>query len=445
MRRLTARVCTGTGAAALVAAFILPATAQATVGPGEGFGSFNLAANAPVVQIRFDDGSNCSGNPSGTAGCEGTIPETVSTLRNGPIGYGLSSILWPGTLAGNLGSLLLAANPSAPSQARMLNSPVRAESRTGSGPDTVTNSDYPGTTMTATATDDAVSASAVVASSASVSVGTFGSTSSSTSVELTGPALAVAKAASQVNEISLADGAVTIGSVSSTVLATTDGVKAAAKGRTIVSDLRIGGQSVTVDDKGITLAGQNNPLNKTASAAVNTVISNLGMYISISEASGTPERGTLVYNAGSLVIAWMTPGGAATAIFGGANVALRAVPDSGGNNVDVGTETEAAAPVNGSVGTVTGARLPSLFGDSRLAAPSAAVTVAPGVPGSAAAQQPGLLPSLASQRLPLPGPPSPAYAVVGLLGVSLLFAGLRQVPDRVLDTKGSTCLTEESV
>src|SRR5688500_6327401 len=97
MRRRAAIGLMAAGTAALVASvtatLAVPTTAQAAqtapvaAEPGSGFSSFNLAANAPVWQTRFHDGSNCSGTPGGTGGCEGVVPETVSTLRNGPIGY----------------------------------------------------------------------------------------------------------------------------------------------------------------------------------------------------------------------------------------------------------------------------------------------------------------------------------------------------------------------
>ena len=74
-----------------------------------------------MVQVREDYAtSNCSASAAGTAACEGVLNETVSTLRNGPIGHSLSSVGWPGTLGGNLGSLILVASPDAPSQVTAL-------------------------------------------------------------------------------------------------------------------------------------------------------------------------------------------------------------------------------------------------------------------------------------------------------------------------------------
>ena len=444
MRRRTALTCIATGALGLVASVLLPvaASAQGVVAaaePGSGFGSFNLSAAAPGVQVRFDDGGNCSARNAGTGGCEGVIPETVSTLRNGPIGYGLSAVVWPGVLAGNVGSVILAANSSAPNEVTMLNSPVRAEARTGSGPDTVTNSQYPGTTMVATAKDDIVTTRADVASSQSAPVGTFGHTTSASSVKLTGAAMAVADASSRVDDISLAGGQITIGSVSSVVQGTTDGAKATGKGKTVVNDVRIAGVPVTIDDRGITVQDQNNPVNATAAAAVNQVVTNMGMTVAVSQPSGKPEGGKIVYNAGSLVMSWKTDGGTFTVIFGGAAVALAAVTGDALNfNLDLDTAPvdsggfTPAAPTGSAGAPVTGG----------LSAPGP-VTGGGAAPAVAAPEQ-ALTPTLAGQGVPLPGPPSPAYLVLGLFGATLLLAGMRQLPDRVLEARVSSCLLGET-
>lgn len=452
MRSRTALTCIATGAVALLAALVLPATATAVEAPaeaGSGFSSYNLAANAPAVQVRFADNDNCAGRAGGTAGCEGVIPETVSTLRNGPIGYALSAVVWPGTLAGNLGSLILAANPNAPSQASMLNSPVRAESRTGAGPDTVTNSSYPGTTMVATAKDDAVAAKADVASSSSNPAGTFGNTTSSTLVKLTGAAQAVGTAFSRADDVSLAGGQMTIGSVTSTVEATTDGKKATAKGRTLVNDVRIAGVPVTIDDRGITVQGQNNPANATAASAVNTVVSNLGMRVALSQPDGKPEGGKVTYSAGSLIISWAPPGSEGrtfTVIFGGATVSLVAAPEGAG--LDFSFDTGTTTPFEPAGGTTTGSTpggtvlAPVSEGGTAGTDPSEGgpVPTSPEVAGDDGSLQA----SLAGGQVPLPGPASPAYLVVGLFGAGLVLAGMRQLPDRLLEARASTCVLGET-
>lgn len=433
MRRARAIGLIGAGLAATTAALVLPASATAAAEPGSGFGSFSLAANAPVEQVRFNDGDKCGGSPGGTGGCEGVVPETVSMLRQGPIGYALSSVAWPGAIAGNLGSIIIVSG--GPKEAGALNSPVRAEARTGSGPDTVTNTDYPGMTMTATAKDATVSASADIAQSSSSQGGTVKNSTSRTKVALTGPTTGIAEAFSRADGISLAGGVVTIGSVTSTAKGTTDGVLASATGRTLVKDVKIAGVPVTIDERGVTVNGTNAPLNKTASDAVNTAISGAGMSIAVSLPSGKPERGSIVYTAGSLVFVWKTSGGSVTAIFGGATVQLAAVK-GGGFNLDLGGTTAPlvdpppfTAGTPGTPGSPGTPGIPATPGEQ----PPAAPVVAPGQ----------IAPVLAGRKVPLPAAPSPAYAVMGLVGVGLLAAGMRQLPDRVLTARATTCVLGE--
>ncbi|MCU1590118.1 MAG: hypothetical protein JWP11_1374 [Frankiales bacterium] len=434
MRRARAIGLIGAGCAALASAVLVPSLAAADSEAGSGFGSYNLAANAPLEQVRFNDGDKCAGTPGGTGGCEGVLPETVAMLRNGPIGYGLSSVAWPGVLAGNIGSVIIVSQ--GPPEAKALNDPVRAEAHTGSGPDTVTNTQYPGMTMTATAKDDVVSAGADIAQSNNSQAGNFNNTTSRSKVQLTGPTTAVAEAYSHADDISLAGGVVTIGSVTSTAKGTTDGLKASATGTTLVKDMKIAGVPVTVDEHGVTVNGNNTPLNKTASDAVNTAITNAGMSIAISLPSGKPIGGSIVYNAGSLIFMWKTPGGTATAILGGAVVQLAAV-QGGGLNLNLGdvpafTPPQPAAFTPGTAGTA--------------GSPGTAPVPAVQVPGAAPAVAPpaAVAPALAAQRTPLPSAPSPVAAILGLLGVGLLAAGMKQLPDRVLEARSNACLLGEN-
>jgi hypothetical protein len=421
-------------AAAMLGTMLLPTTAQAADEAGSGFGSFTLAANAPVMQTRFDDGDRCAGQPGGTGGCEGVVPETVSMLRKGPIGHALSSVVWPGVLAGNIGSVI--AVSGGPPEAAALNSPVRAEAYTGSGADTVTKESYPGTKMVATAKDETVSATADIAQAASTEGGSLNNAQSRSKVALTGPAGAVAEAFSHADDIALAGGVVKIGSVTSTAKGTTDGVKASATGSTLVKDVTIAGVPVTIDEKGVTVQGNNAPVNSAASAAVNAAITNADMSIAVSEPSGKPEGGNIVYSAGSLIFAWKTPGGTVTAILGGATVQLAAVQgaafsfDLGGDGLAPFTSDP---PPAAAAGNAPAAGTPGIAGAPVVDAPAAAPAVA-GPDGTAV---------LAGRGVPLPGAPSPAYAVLGLFGAAMFVAGMRQLPDRVLEARSSTCLLGE--
>jgi hypothetical protein len=419
--------------AVAIPAVLSPTMATADDEAGAGLGSYNLAANAPVEQVRFTDGDKCGGVAGTTGGCEGVIPETVSMLRKGPIGYALSSVAWPGVLAGNVGSIIVVSN--GPKEATALNDPVRAENRSGSGPDTVTNTQYPGMTMSATAKADFVAATTEIAQSNQSQAGNFNNTISRTHVSVTGPTTAVAEAYSHADDISLAGGVVTIGSVTSTAKGTTDGVTASATGHTLVKDMKIAGVPVTIDEHGVTVNGNNAPINKQLTDTVNTAVSQAGMTIAFSLPSGKPDRGNIVYNAGSLVFAWKTPGGTFMAILGGATVNLAAV-QGGGFGLNLGgtgtlTPEQPAAFIPGRPGT------PGTSG-----MPGTAPVTSGGQPPAIAPQT--VNPVLAGQQRPLPEAPSPVYAVLGLLGVGLLAVGMRQLPDRVLEASATQCLLGET-
>jgi hypothetical protein len=423
------------GCAALASAVVIPTgtNAMADDEAGSGLGSFNLAASAPVEQVRFTDGDKCGGAAGTTGGCEGVIPETVSMLRKGPISTALSSVAWPGVLAGNLGSIIIVSG--GPDQAKALNDPVRAEAHNSGGPPTVTNTDYPGMTMSATAKDEIATATTEIAQSQQSAAGTFNNTTSTTKAAVTGPSTAVAEAYSHADDISLAGGVVTIGSVTSTAKGTTNGVTASATGSTVVKDMKIAGVPVTVDEHGVTVNGNNAPVNKTLSDAVNTAVSQAGMTFALSLPSGKPDRGNIVYNAGSLVIAWTTPGGSFMAILGGATINLAAVQGIGfGLNLG---DTTAVTP--GQPAAIIPGR-PGLPGTpGTVGAPA----VAGAAPPPALAPQ-AITPALAAKQLPLPKPPSPVYAILGLLGVGLVVAGMRQLPDRVLEARATHCLLGET-
>jgi hypothetical protein len=290
-------------------------------------------------------------------------------------------------------------------------------------------------TMSATAKDDFVAATTEIAQSQQSQAGNFNNTTSHTQVAVTGPTTAIAEAYSHADDISLAGGVVTIGSVTSTAKGTTDGVKASATGHTVVKDMKIAGVPVTVDEHGVTVNGNNTPLNKIATDTVNTAISQAGMTIAVSLPSGKPDRGNIVYNAGSLVFAWTTPGGSFMAILGGATVNLAAVQGSG-FSLNLG-DTTSVTPEQ-----------PAAFIPGRPGTPGTAGT--PGVaPQTSGAQPPAIAPQtvtpvLAAQQLPLPKAPSPVYAVLGLFGVGLLAVGMRQLPDRVLEARATHCLLGET-
>lgn len=420
----TGLLCLGASALPL-----FPATAEEDE-PGSGLGSFSLAANAPSMQVRVAyPEQQCSAQPSGVGACEGVLNETVSTLRNGPVGYALSSVGWPGTLGGNLGTLLIVAG-GAPPESTVLNSPVRAENNISGREDTVTNDTVPGAYMSATATEDKVEAKAVIGAAQATPLGTLGQITSTTRTATTGVRTAEAVAHSEVQNIVL--GPLVIQSVVSDAKATTDGVNAVPSGRTTVTGASVGGVPVTFDERGVSVAGTTVPGLGDATKAVNDALSQAGMTVAVSSPTGKPDGASVQYTSGALSIVWQAdPKTTFTILIGGATVAVRSTPgfdfDLGGTPIDPGTSFPGTTPVDTTV--------PPALSGSTGGVPD--LGTGP-VPPTTAGTDPKTSVVASSSRA-LPDGLSPWYGVLAVLGAGLFMAGLRRLPDRVLAVPATAC------
>lgn len=434
-RRRPAAALLAAGAACLLAT-AAPAPSFAADEPGSELGSFALAASAPAVQAKFQESTYCFGAQAGKSGCELVLPEVVATLRNGPLGAATASVVWPGALAADIGSLLITASDGQiPPEAKMLNYPVRAEAQTSTGPDTVTNDQPPGTHMMAVAKDDRTAAEASVESSQVTPLGSFGKTNGSSSSTLTGPKLATVKAHSEVHDIDLAAGVIHIDSVVSDAVATSDSVVAKASGKTVASGITIAGIPVTVDGRGITVQDSNLP-SAVATAAVNTAVNQAGIIVAMGAPSGKPQGAAVDYSAGSLVVLWTTPGGTVTVALGGVNVSVDTDPALDFSLPDVpttgGTGT-GSTPVTG--GTVVPGTTPPIEG----------VSVPPSIDSGSTPTTPTISnPEILPAALELPEGLSPWLGVMGVAGAGLVMAGLKRLPDRLLQTAAPDCLIEET-
>lgn len=427
-QRLISGALVGAGSLLLLAA-AFTSGAVASAEPGSGFGSFTLTASAPAVQLREESASPCFTTKAAANGCEGVIPESVAELRNGPIGHGLAAVAWPGVVAAGAGSLLITVGGSnVPPQATILNDPVRADAYTNVGKPTVTY-DMPGTTMTATALPDRVSAEAAIAQSVTLPVGTFGRTTSQSSTVLRGTLLAVATAHSDVANLTIA-GIVHVDSVVSDATATTDGVRATASGHTAATGITVARIPVTVDDRGVTVAGSSTSL-QSAQATVNSALSKAGMSIALGAPNGKPVGPAAAYSAQSLVFVFTNATGFTTSVvLGGANVSVDATPAFGvsGPKGAAGQPSAAGSALpphqGGQVSPVTSPGLSSLPGN--LAQP-----LVPGI-------------RLDSVTLPPQRGTPVRLVLLTLSGAALIMAGLRGLPARVLRAAPIECLVKES-
>ena len=420
----------------------LAAVHAADADPGSALGAYAASAKADAVQVRFREASYCFGSAAGKNGCELVLPEATSNLRSGPLGSSLAAVVWPGDLAANIGSLLItASNGQVPDSARMLNDPVRAENQTNGPKDTVTYDSAPGTTMTAVAKDFLTSADAAVASSQATPAGTFGRSESTTKTYVDGPDKAVSVAHSSVQDISLAGGVIKIASVTSDATATTDGAKATATGKTVVSGMTVNGIPVTVGDDGITANGTGAGLGP-ATAALNTVVNNIGLKVVQGAPTSSVNGSAATYNPGSLVLLWEpAPGYQLTVELGGVAVQVDADPaldfSNPGGVVTPPVDTGTPSTPSGSSGIV-----PTGSGSAPIDSGSAPVTAGSAPP--AAANPVVAAPPQQRAAFALPDGTSPWLGALGVVGVGLMLAGLRRLPDRVLVPTAPECLLEEN-
>jgi hypothetical protein len=232
----------------------------------------------------------------------------ASTSDNfGPSGSATASSLYPGQVVANAGPELALLVPGAPLPPAPV-WPVQATSEYPQAPNSG-STDQPGVNMDATSStngntasatlgDDAATAGSngadptlqapsgsgnpLAGSSVIVGVGNMSATSSSLAPSTSANAQASATDAG----ISLLGGFITIGSVTSTATATSDGTTGKVTGTTQVQNMDIAGEQVSVDANGISAAGQSTPLAIPIST-LNSDLSQLGISLSLTNPTDT--------------------------------------------------------------------------------------------------------------------------------------------------------------
>lgn len=328
---------------ALVFAVLLPvAVAGGALSAGAqsdaaDLGSYALVATAHGFEATEDEPS-AQAHPEG----QGAVPQTSSLLANGPLGYGLSAIVWPGATAANGGALVGLLVPSqvpgagvpvpdavggaARGAAPALNYPVKAEARTGEGAPDATYSQMPGVTMTAHADPARVSGESDIQRVEQQGAATYGNVHSSSESTLSGN-VGRATASSSVNDVDFG-GVIKIKSVTSTATAQTDGARATSAGGTVVQGMTIADQPAYVDDQGVHIGEQGQPANAVANEVAKQALTGAGMSMYVSQPQLTNQGGSASADAGSLIIVWQPPnnpsGNVFTVHFGGATVSVTA-------------------------------------------------------------------------------------------------------------------------
>jgi hypothetical protein len=405
------------------------------------FGSYSLIATAPGFEMTEDEPS-ANAHPEGG----GTVPYSTVLLSNGPLGYALSSVAWPGATEANAGGVVGLLFPhdvggtplpdaitgAVNDNSKLANYPVRAEARNGSEQDAKYDS-FPGATLTAHADSLLAVAQGTVKKAEQPGSASFGSADS-----LSNAALADGKgeatATSKVSDIDVG-GVIKIKSVTSTASGTTDGVTASATGSTLVQGMTVANQPAYVDESGVHIGTQGQPANAVASQIANQALKDAGFAFYVAQAQTEQAGPKAAYTAGSLFIVWTPPSNPSGNVFvialGGARVSVSAAPSFGGVTPtvpSVPTSSPSVAPT-----------VPRVTTPSRPPATSPATPTQPVATGAAAAPKSTIAakkPSPAFGGIPVP------WIGLGVLGAGLVAAGTKRVADDVLDRIPSTCPLE---
>jgi microcystin-dependent protein len=309
----------GVALLALSAAAALGATLVGPTRPAraDDLVSFEISTAARAVQVFSDDGT-------GARTAEVEVPESTADLSAGPTGRAFSSIVWPGPIAGNLGTLLRVLQPSLPDSVTVLNDPVRAEATTGQDPPTSTFT-LPNVSMSATASDELVEARATVGT-VTGEAGPTNGFSTFGSARLRG-GVPHGTGSASASGLSLAGGVVQIGAVTSTATATSDGVKGSGTASTEVVGLTIAGQRVAIDDKGLHVGASDTPLNAVVNQVVTQALAASGIELSIGVPTTTINGASATMIAPSLVITIKDANGVTGLVLGGARASVSGVVD----------------------------------------------------------------------------------------------------------------------
>lgn len=231
------------GACLLLGLATVPGPSDAQQSSSSRFGGYILSGRANGIQLTYDSPGLL---PVGSPIFQLSIPESLATASNGPTGYALASFVYPGPLVADLGAALAVGGTDAPIPEWQ----VRSQAYWPGGP-TEQTSGQQGTEMTAvTAEDDSRSVASyqnLIVPGALSRVGSMRSLSQSV-VE---GSQVVARARTEVSDVSLLGGLIEIESIVTDLVSTSDGTAAATAGQTVVNGFTLAGEAVIVDGDGV--------------------------------------------------------------------------------------------------------------------------------------------------------------------------------------------------
>jgi hypothetical protein len=379
---------------------------------------------------------------------EARIPYSLVTLGTGGIGNALTSVFYPGSTGAHGGDTLnLLGLPIPANVGQKLNDPQIAQAQTGVG-DSKVDMSHPGLTMTATATSTLVNAESAAGGSGVPAIGPIvGSVSAHSNIRVTGPKTVAVTSVSTVHNISIAK-VIKIGTVTSTAKALLN-TRAPAKGsaKTVVAGMKIAGVAVTLDQKGLHIPSSSLPLvGSTATKVVNTALKGAGISLEVTKNIRHVKGAHVALDAGAMIVKFGNADYQSQGNDTGKLVVLGGAVVNG--TVHHGYTFKPPAPTPTPTPTPTPKTHHSIPPSSGGTQPTSGgglppVQPAPSDPGVTVAPGPTGGVQLAANPLTLPGGLKVWWIVMALIGVGLCAAGMRRLPDQVLQTAGTSCSLEE--
>jgi len=440
------------GLASAVAAFLMATTWRAAPAHAATLFSFNFQSAAHGVQ--FFDADPANGNQ------EGEVPLAQASLANGPVGLGLATVAWPGPLAGNAGSLLLVLQPGCkdplpnpgptcplPSQASALNYPVKAEAHSGQNPPTDTYTATPGLALTATAKADTVDSDATL-QNATGDPGTFGPTHVHSNATLAGDS-GSAESSTLVQNLSLVNGLIKIGSVTSNAKATTNGASSDGTATTTVTGMTINGVPASIDGSGLHIADQAVPLTGVINQTAQQLLAQAKVTMQLSAPTKQVNGPTASVQAGSLIIVWDQGGAVWSMTIGGASATVTAAPggaDALGDLGSLDTGSDSGSSLAGDTSNASSGFSTAASGGNSTGGGLGSLAAAPAAAPKAAPKAAGKATSLGNAQPISHGRPiSTGSVVLALLAAALLAVGLHRLSTSVLaEPVGAGCPLAEN-
>ncbi len=206
------------------------------------FGGVIASSRGNPLQVTYDSPNLIA---TGSPILQFSVPEALSTISSGPVGYALASFLFPGPLIADLDAALAASGQST----GIPPYPIRSESFYPSGPAEASQGEQGVEMVSSTSFADSRARSSYSGLSMDPAAFVGGMTARSQSV-IEGDQL-VSRARSEVSNFSIAGGLIGIESIVTDIVAASNGSDGATAGGTTVSGVTVLGLPATIDENGI--------------------------------------------------------------------------------------------------------------------------------------------------------------------------------------------------